>query len=239
MSSDDATAPPASRISGRTSPGQGRSSTRHRCSARPSTATDVDALCHELDASLQRVEQSLHTLQEVSASVLGFSPEAYENRAIISARTQLARHRFDELAARYEALRAEFLRSRASFRGRPGGRIGTLEPAVVRRAVAYIEARVDPRTEISSGSTSSADIAAAAGVGVRALQQAFRRHRGTTPTGLLRDLRFERAHQDLRAAEPSASVAAIATRWGFTHPSHFAAGYRRRYGQSPRHTLKT
>lgn len=45
-------------------------------------------------------------------------------------------------------------------------------------------------------------IAAAARLSPRALQEAFRRHLDRTPTAYLRDVRLQRAHAELRAAEP-------------------------------------
>ena len=84
-------------------------------------------------------------------------------------------------------------------------------------------------------------MAEAAGVTGRALQMAFMRHYDTTPTGYLRRVRLERAHRELKDADPAVgvTVAAIARRWGWANPSHFAAAYRQVYGEFPRHTLRT
>lgn len=106
-------------------------------------------------------------------------------------------------------------------------------PATVRRAMDYIDAHADqPIT--------TAEIAAAAGIGSRALQLAFRRHQDLTPMGYLRRVRLHHAHRELQAADPSAgdTVAAIARRWGFGKPDRFAAAYRRLYGVPPSHTLR-
>jgi AraC-like DNA-binding protein len=111
-------------------------------------------------------------------------------------------------------------------------RAGTALPAVVRRTVEFIDAHAaEPLT--------LADIVAASGAGPRALQEAFRRHRGTTPTGYLRRVRLERAHRELQAADPGqgATVAAVAARWGFAHRGRFAAAYREAYGRAPQQTL--
>ena len=85
-----------------------------------------------------------------------------------------------------------------------------------------------------------AGIAAQAGVTPRALQHAFRRQYDTVPMSYLRQVRLERAHQDLLAADPAAghTVAAIARRWGFTRADRFAAAYRTAYGRPPSHTLR-
>jgi transcriptional regulator GlxA family with amidase domain len=84
-------------------------------------------------------------------------------------------------------------------------------------------------------------MAEAAGITGRALQMAFMRHYDTTPTGYLRRVRLERAHRELRDADPSdgTTVAAIARRWGWANSSHFAVAYREAYGRYPRHTLRT
>jgi AraC-like DNA-binding protein len=113
----------------------------------------------------------------------------------------------------------------------PGvGRVGL---ATVRRATASIDERAaDP--------ISTADVAAAAGVGVRALQQGFARHTGTTPTGWLRRVRLDRAHAELSAADPASglTVAAVAARRGFAHPGRFARTYAEAFGESPGDTLR-
>lgn len=109
----------------------------------------------------------------------------------------------------------------------PGG------PGVVRRAVAFIEANADQ--DIGLG-----EIAAAARIGARGVQHAFRKHRDTTPMEYLRQVRMDRAHRALQAADPTRGdrVAAVAARWGFVHAGRFSVEYRRRYGCSPSKTLR-
>ena len=83
-----------------------------------------------------------------------------------------------------------------------------------------------------------ADIAAAAGVTVRALQTAFQRHLGTTPLAYLRRLRLEEVRAELVAADPSQqTVVAVAARWGFHHHGRMTAAYRELYGELPSTTL--
>ncbi|BCJ48070.1 hypothetical protein GCM10010168_24300 [Actinoplanes ianthinogenes] len=107
---------------------------------------------------------------------------------------------------------------------------GQTPPAVVRRAIAYIDAHADRPITVE-------DIAAAAGIGVRGLQAAFARHRDTTPTGYLRQVRLEHAHRDLQAADPTRGDT-VTHKWGFTTPSRFATAYRTAYGRPPSHTLR-
>ncbi|MEU9161900.1 AraC family transcriptional regulator [Streptomyces sp. NPDC048424] len=107
-------------------------------------------------------------------------------------------------------------------------------PRAVRRAMTYCE-------EHAGEPVSVADMAAAARVSPRTLQDRFRIDLGTTPAAHLRRVRLDRVHQDLlRIAGGSASetVAEVATRWGFTHLSRFAAYYREAYGQVPSRTAE-
>jgi AraC-like DNA-binding protein len=102
----------------------------------------------------------------------------------------------------------------------------------LRRAIAFIEER-------ACDDLSVADIAAAAAVTIRAVQLAFRRHLDTTPMAYLRQVRLDRAHQELLRCDPGAeTVAAVAARWGFTSHSKFTAAYRRTFGVPPSHTLR-
>ncbi|GAA4872314.1 helix-turn-helix transcriptional regulator [Actinomycetospora straminea] len=106
------------------------------------------------------------------------------------------------------------------------------EPATLRRAIAFLE-------EHAAGDVDVADVAAAAGLGVRGLQMTFRRWHSTTPLGHLREIRLARAHQELQASDPrQTTVADVAHRWHFTHPGRFSVTYRRRYGCSPSETLR-
>ncbi|MEU1086928.1 helix-turn-helix transcriptional regulator [Streptomyces sp. NPDC005576] len=103
----------------------------------------------------------------------------------------------------------------------------------LRRARTFIEENAHRAIGLS-------DIAAAAFVTPRAVQYAFSRHTDTSPLGYLRQVRLTRAHQELRAADPStSSVTQIAARWGFPHVGRFAAAYRRLYGTTPAATLRT
>lgn len=106
-------------------------------------------------------------------------------------------------------------------------------PATLRRAVAFIDGNAHLDITI-------ADIADAAAVTRRAVQLAFQRHLGTSPTAYLRRVRLDHAYQDLKQASPGdgLTVTAVAYRWGFPNPSRFAADYRRAYGVSPSRTLR-
>lgn len=111
---------------------------------------------------------------------------------------------------------------------------GRVPAAVVRRAMAYVDAHAAEPITVD-------DIAGAARISVRGLQAAFARHGDVTPTGYLRRARLDGAHRDLRDADRSRgdTVAAIAARWGFASPGRFAVDYRAVYGRTPGHTLRT
>lgn len=111
---------------------------------------------------------------------------------------------------------------------------GWVAPANVRRATGFIDAYAD-------GPVTLDQIAAVAGVSGRAVQYAFRRYYGTTPMGYLRQVRLERAHAQFRAADAAdgTTVAAVARKWGWANPAHFAAAYRQRFGVAPSSTLRS
>lgn len=83
--------------------------------------------------------------------------------------------------------------------------------------------------------TTPEELARAAGVSLRTLQEGFRSRFGTTVTAYHRELRLERAHRMLSAAEET--VSDIATACGFLHFGRFARQYRLRYGVTPSATL--
>jgi transcriptional regulator GlxA family with amidase domain len=105
-------------------------------------------------------------------------------------------------------------------------------PTPVRRAVEAI--RTDPTQPYTPTS-----LARLAGTSTRTLHDGFRRHLDTTPMAYLRLVRIQRAHAELRAADPAGTtVTAVAHRWGFGHVSRFAQAYRRTYGRAPGETLR-
>ncbi|MGW7082480.1 AraC family transcriptional regulator [Streptomyces sp. NPDC054871] len=108
-----------------------------------------------------------------------------------------------------------------------------LRPAPVKRAMDAVQERPEhPFTP--------AGLAAEARVGVRWLQEAFRRYVGMSPMAYVRDVRLTRVRDELRAAEPGAlSVSEVAHRWGFGHLGRFAEQYHARFGELPSQTLRS
>lgn len=103
-------------------------------------------------------------------------------------------------------------------------------PASVRRALAFMSENAHRPITVD-------DVAAAVHMSTRGLQYAFRRSLDATPAQSLRRARLDGAHQDLRSSTRD-SVATIARRWGFAHPSRFAAAYREAYGIHPSQTRR-
>jgi AraC-like DNA-binding protein len=104
-------------------------------------------------------------------------------------------------------------------------------PASTRRARDYIHAH-------AADNPSVAEIALAAGVGVRALARGFEKHFGVSPQRYLQQYRLDRVHEALKAPGGETTVTEIAVQWGFLQLGSFAARYRERFGESPSQTLK-
>jgi len=107
------------------------------------------------------------------------------------------------------------------------------EHARLRRALEFVH-------EHAREPIGTPEIAAAAGLSARGLQQSLRRHLDQTPGDLLRSVRLDGARADLLRGERDAtSVAEIARAWGFGHLGRFSATYRSRFGELPSDSLRT
>ncbi|MFI2104596.1 helix-turn-helix transcriptional regulator [Isoptericola sp. NPDC019693] len=114
----------------------------------------------------------------------------------------------------------------------PGAGADRALPAVVRRAVAFMDEHAHEPITVD-------EVAAAVHVSTRGLQAAFRRSLGTTPGEVLRRARLDGARRELLGADPDVTtVAAVAHRWGFLHLGHFASRYRDAHGELPSATLR-
>ncbi|PYY49632.1 AraC family transcriptional regulator [Curtobacterium sp. MCBD17_023] len=104
--------------------------------------------------------------------------------------------------------------------------------AKLRAAVEYVHAHPEDPITI-------AELARVAGLSVRSVQESFRRTLGVSPLTYLRQVRLDRVHDELLARDPrTASVGAVATRWGFAHLGRFSAAYAERFGEYPKQTLR-
>jgi AraC-like DNA-binding protein len=83
-----------------------------------------------------------------------------------------------------------------------------------------------------------AQLAAAAGIGIRALQLGFQRHFGTSISDMLLDIRLSHLNTQLKRAAPDARIIDIAFDLGFTHLGRMAGAYRAKFGETPSATLR-
>ncbi|MEV8213311.1 helix-turn-helix domain-containing protein [Leifsonia sp. NPDC077715] len=105
-------------------------------------------------------------------------------------------------------------------------------PATLRRAMRFVEDNAARPIGVD-------EIAAAARLSRRGVQDLFRRSLGVTPTGYLQRVRLDGARQELESGDASdVSVQEIASRWGFVHLPRFAARHREEYGEYPSQTLR-
>jgi AraC family ethanolamine operon transcriptional activator len=101
---------------------------------------------------------------------------------------------------------------------------------LVRRADDYLRAYL-------AEPLSLLDLCRELAVSERTLHYAFQQVRGLSPMAYCRALRLNAVRQELKAAAAgTATVQAIAQRWGFWHPGEFAAAYRRLFGELPSQT---
>jgi AraC family ethanolamine operon transcriptional activator len=103
---------------------------------------------------------------------------------------------------------------------------------VVRRADDYLRAHL-------GGPLSVLDLCRELAVSERALHYAFQEVRGLSPMAYFRAVRLNAVRQELKAAAAAgtATVHAVARRFGFWHTGELAAAYRRLFGELPSQTL--
>jgi AraC-like DNA-binding protein len=111
-----------------------------------------------------------------------------------------------------------------------GGRAEAL-PRPLRRAREFLNAHADKPLDL-------AQLAEAAGTGIRALQLGFQRHFATSISVMLRDIRLAHLNFRLGAASRDESITDIAFELGFTHLSRMASAYRAKFGETPSATLR-
>jgi AraC-like DNA-binding protein len=105
-------------------------------------------------------------------------------------------------------------------------------PAKYRRAYRYI---VD---NLNRANLSTREVAAHVDVTERALQLAFKRSIGVSPSNVIRSLRLDGVRNDLLDGDwAGASIFDTASRWGVSSRSALAKGYRRQFNESPSETI--
>ncbi|WP_310611869.1 AraC family transcriptional regulator [Limnohabitans sp.] len=107
-----------------------------------------------------------------------------------------------------------------------------LLPRTVRRAKDFLH-------DHSARALCLADVCEHVGISARSLQTAFRAHFGVSPMAYLRDVRLDQVRMHLQSNDVNeTSVTQVIQAHGFIHMGHFAAHYRRRFGERPLETLK-
>jgi AraC family ethanolamine operon transcriptional activator len=103
---------------------------------------------------------------------------------------------------------------------------------LVKQAEAYILTHLDQPLTLQ-------DLCAAAGTKCRTLQTAFLQVCGISPMTYLKIQRLHGARAQLQAADPkTATVMAVANRWGFWHMGYFSRDYKRMFGELPSQALR-
>ncbi|QHF21361.1 helix-turn-helix domain-containing protein [Rathayibacter sp. VKM Ac-2762] len=195
-----------------------------------------DALVHFEAAHLEAIAAELHGTEP---GPLRFAPVARDTTAWWAAirllRDTLASAHTPTMLQRDGVARIAALAALQTFAHRIAP-LPAVPPSVsarrLRRAVEFVQANADLPLGV-------ADIADAAGLTVRGVQLAFQRAFGKTPRHYLRDVRLERAHEELSAGSiGSLVVGDVAARWGFISGGRFAQHYATRFGELPSETLR-
>lgn len=104
-------------------------------------------------------------------------------------------------------------------------------PWQIRRAIAFIDAH-------DSGPLTVQDVADAVGIGLRSLQEGFRRHRQISPHDYIKQVRLGRVRAELSDPQSTRRIEEIARHWGFVNRGHFAVDYRQAFGEQPSETRR-
>ena len=107
-----------------------------------------------------------------------------------------------------------------------------IAPQTVRLVEEYIEAHWDQPITVEQ-------LALLTNVSVRSLFYSFRKSRGYSPMGFVKQVRLRHAREMLLRAPPGTTVAEIASQCGFCNLGNFAMDYRKVFGERPSSTLKS
>lgn len=122
--------------------------------------------------------------------------------------------------------------------GQPHSMTDDIRRDGIRAGSSALRKVVDLIAEAPGAQYTVADLAQAAGVGVRQLQKLFRDELDMSPACYLRNVRLDGVRSDLIDHDGTATVSDVAYRWGFNHLGRFAQHYERRFGESPSRTLR-
>lgn len=101
----------------------------------------------------------------------------------------------------------------------------------IRRAIAFID-------EHRSGPLTVQDVSEAIGIGLRSLQEGFRRHKQISPHDYIKRARLNGVRAELLDPLSTRSIEAVARHWGFVNRGHFALDYREAFGEQPSQTRR-
>lgn len=106
------------------------------------------------------------------------------------------------------------------------------ESTALRRALAFIDANLGVPIMVE-------DVANAAMVSVRTLQQTFKESTGMTISHYIRASRLDHIHQELTECRltPTPSVSQLGLRWGIPHAGRLSRWYKERFGVTPSQTI--
>ncbi len=108
---------------------------------------------------------------------------------------------------------------------------GAPAPWQIRRAIDLIEGQ-------TAGPLTVQDVADAIGIGLRSLQEGFRRHKQMSPHDYIKQVRLARVRAELLDPQATRSIEAVARHWGFVNRGHFAVDYREAFGEQPSQTRR-
>ncbi|WP_434330269.1 helix-turn-helix transcriptional regulator [Microbacterium sp. CGR1] len=194
----------------------------------------VSALIFER-ASLQNLARQISGDDTMSLHVTDLAPRSEHAAVAWSRMFAYLEQSVDSLGDGDELLRSELARHAAATTltmFSTTGRLHRHRPAQTAAAPMTVRRALDFIAENAHRAVTVDDIASAVHISTRGLQYAFRRALDTTPAECLRRARLDGAHRDLCSGTPT-TVAAIARKWGFSHPSRFAVAYRESFGVLP------
>ena len=108
-------------------------------------------------------------------------------------------------------------------------KVDCVVPRTVRLAEEYMHAFADQPVTVEA-------LARHAGCSERALHYAFKSFRSASPMTVLRDIRLDGAHNDLRRGETT--ITDIVFKWGFSNLGRFSKLYVERFGRKPSETKR-
>lgn len=104
-------------------------------------------------------------------------------------------------------------------------------PWQIRRAVELIDGH-------KAGPLTVQEVAETVGIGLRSLQEGFRRHKQISPHDYIKQARLAHVRAELGDPLSARSIEEVARHWGFVNRGHFATEYRLAFGELPSQTRR-